>query len=171
MLSTEYLAYVVLSAPLPVGERFAIVRREALFELFVGLSLEDLKDLAAVANRFSGLTWISEGDVRTQLSEVGWPPSAIDESITTARRRAEVFTSAPTEIERITRIGYRNRDGQEVIRKTDLPGIAGQRVYVMRCAVCGHEYGAYGCDADIRRCPNCQDGPAGLPVTKDTETV
>ena len=168
MLSAEYLEYIVLSAPLPTGERFAIVRRDALFGLFVGLSLEDLKDLAAVADRFKALEWISERDVRTQLSVVGWPPSVIDESITTARRRAEVATSAPTEIERITRIGYRNRDGQEIIRKTDLPAIAGQRVFVMRCEVCGHEYGAYGCDADIRRCPNCQDGPPGLPVPKDT---
>lgn len=38
------------------------------------------------------------------------------------------------------------------------------RLELMRCRVCGHEYGAYGCDADIRRCPQCQDGLPGLPV-------
>jgi hypothetical protein len=165
MLSAESSEYVVLSARMLVGERFAILRREVLFTHFAGLSLEDMKDPAAIARRFQALTWISEADVRAQLSRVGLPSAAIDESITMARRRAEVLTSAPTEIERITRIGYRNRDGQEVIRKTDLPTVAGQRVFVMRCAVCGHEYGAYGCDADIRRCPNCQDGPPGHPTS------
>ena len=49
------------------------------------------------------------------------------------------------------------------IRRTELR-VGDQRVFVMRCSVCGHEYGIYGCDADIRRCPRCQDGPPGLPV-------
>jgi hypothetical protein len=170
MRSSEYSQYVVLSARLLAGERFALCRLDALFAQFAGLSLEDMTDPAQIASRFTALAWISEADVRARLSAVGWPSSAIDEGITAARRRADVSRSAPTTIERITRIGYRNRDGQEVIRKTGLPGVAGQRVYVMRCSVCGHEYGAYGCDADIRRCPNCQDGPPGVPAVTDTET-
>jgi hypothetical protein len=59
--------------------------------------------------------------------------------------------------ERITRIGFINASRQEVIRKTDVAGIAvGQRVYVLRCADCGHEHRTDGCDIHTRRCPRCQ---------------
>jgi hypothetical protein len=52
-----------------------------------------------------------------------------------------------------------------VIRKTDRTGSApGQRVFILRCTVCNHEYGADGCDIYDRLCPKCQDGPPGLAV-------
>jgi hypothetical protein len=64
-----------------------------------------------------------------------------------------------------TEPGYRNRNGQVVVRGTDLPGTDHfQYVYVLRCGGCGHEYGANGSDIHLRKCPNCQGGAPGLPV-------
>jgi hypothetical protein len=64
-----------------------------------------------------------------------------------------------------TEPGYRNRNGQVVIRPTHLAGTDHyQYVYVLRCGECGHEYGANGSDIFQRKCPNCQGGgmkPAG----------
>lgn len=62
-----------------------------------------------------------------------------------------------------TEQGYNNKNNQTVIRKTDLPGNDhNQKVYVLRCNECLHEYGANGSDIWLRRCPNCQGGAAGL---------
>ena len=107
---------------------------------------------------------LSESAVRDALLRRGLSARDIDHQLAAARRKFEVMTSKPTTWEHITRIGYRNPDGQEIVRKTDSGGPEGQRIYVLRCTVCGREYGAYGIDADIRRCPNCQDGPHGLPI-------
>lgn len=64
-----------------------------------------------------------------------------------------------------TEPGYKNRNGQVVVRPTHLPGTDhNQYIYVLRCGVCGHEYGANGSDIHLRRCPNCQGGAPGLPV-------
>jgi hypothetical protein len=64
-----------------------------------------------------------------------------------------------------TEPGYRNRNGQVVIRSTHLAGTDHyQYVYVLRCGNCGHEYGANGSDIFQRRCPNCQGGAPGLSV-------
>ena len=111
---------------------------------------------------------LSEPDVRDALLRRGLSSRDIDNQLTTARRKYEVMTSQPTSWEHITRIGYRNRDGQEIVRKTDVGGPEGQRIFVLRCTVCGHQYGAYGFDADIRRCPECQDGPRALPIPPET---
>ena len=111
---------------------------------------------------------LSESDVRDALLRRGLSAREIDQQLAAARRKFAVMTSQPTSWEHITRIGYRNPDGQEIIRKTDVGGPEGQRIYVLRCTVCGHEYGAYGFDADIRRCPECQDGPRALPIPPDT---
>ena len=62
-----------------------------------------------------------------------------------------------------TRIGFVNRNGQVNVRATDLPGNDHlQKIYVLRCAHCGHEYGANGSDIFQRKCPHCQGGAAGL---------
>jgi hypothetical protein len=59
--------------------------------------------------------------------------------------------------------GYVNRNGQRVVRATQLPGNDyHQRIYVLRCGSCGNEYGANGSDIFQRKCPRCQDGVAGL---------
>jgi hypothetical protein len=107
---------------------------------------------------------LSESDVRDALLRRGLSAREIDQQLRDARRKYDVMTSRTTSWEHITRIGYRNPDGQEIVRKTDVGGPQGQRVYVLRCTVCGHQYGAYGFDADIRRCPECQDGPRALPI-------
>ena len=61
-----------------------------------------------------------------------------------------------------TSIGYLNRNQQEVIRATSLPGTDhGQRIYVLRCSVCGHEYGDNGSGIFQRRCPKHDVGAPG----------
>jgi hypothetical protein len=60
-------------------------------------------------------------------------------------------------------IGYVNRNQQKVVLATDLPGTDyKQSVYVLRCAVCGHEYGSNGSDNFQRKCPDCQGGTPGF---------
>jgi len=64
-----------------------------------------------------------------------------------------------------TDIGYKNKNGQLVIRKTDKPGTDHlQYIYVLRCNVnkCGYEYGVNGTDIFERKCPKCQGGLPGL---------
>lgn len=64
---------------------------------------------------------------------------------------------------RTTEPGYTNRNGQLVVRATDLEGTDfGQKVYIMRCLACGHEYGANGSDIFQRRCPAHDGGRPGL---------
>jgi hypothetical protein len=64
-----------------------------------------------------------------------------------------------------TEPGYRNRNGQVVIRATHLAGTDHyQYVYVLQCGNCSHEYGANGSDIFQRKCPNCQGGAPGLPL-------
>ena len=62
--------------------------------------------------------------------------------------------------------GYANENGQSVIRDTGFPSetFNGQRIYHMRCARCGGEYGSNGCDVHLRRCPGCQGGSKGEPL-------
>jgi hypothetical protein len=61
--------------------------------------------------------------------------------------------------------GYINRNGQRVVRATDLPGTDhGQRIYVLHCEHCGTDYGANGSDIFQRLCPSCQGGRPGLSI-------
>ena len=61
--------------------------------------------------------------------------------------------------------GYINRNGQRVVRTTDLPGTDhGQRIYVLHCEHCGTDYGANGSDIFQRLCPSCQGGRPGLSI-------
>ena len=116
---------------------------------------------------------LTEMQVRSELAYKGWTGDAIDTALARARRMAAMVTSAVATtgdktaafgVDHITRIGYRNPDGQEVVRKTERSGPGNQRVFVMRCSVCGYEYGSYGCDADIRRCPQCQEGAPAVAL-------
>jgi hypothetical protein len=60
-------------------------------------------------------------------------------------------------------IGYVNRNQQKVVLATDVPGTDhGQSVYVLRCGLCGAEYGSNGSDNFQRKCPKCQGGAPGL---------
>ena len=154
-------------------DRFIVAETAALPmpRLFVPRSQEPIELLEKALRRLPPLT---EAQVRGELTEKGWTSDAIDASLARARRFGSMERSAfgigaadksaPFGIDHITRIGYRNSDGQEVIRKTERSGPGSQRVFVMRCTVCGHEYGSYGCDADIRRCPECQEGAPGIAL-------
>jgi hypothetical protein len=67
-----------------------------------------------------------------------------------------------------TSVEYVSSRNQEVIRRTDHPGTDhGQRIYVLRCGECQHEYGANGSDIFQRRCPVCQKGAAGLGISQE----
>jgi hypothetical protein len=156
--------FTVLMDPFATAsERFAILRIDELLPQNARLSSVE-ETVIVFQQMFRTLTWLTEADLRQRLADMGLPAIAIEARVDSARRKMAVATSGPTVYERITRIGYRNGDGQEVIDRTDVWGAAGQRVFAMRCGVCGHDYGSYGCDIDIRRCPACQDGPAGLPT-------
>jgi hypothetical protein len=64
-----------------------------------------------------------------------------------------------------TQPGYENRNGQVVVRATDVVGNDhNQRVYVLTCVTCGpwSEYGANGSDIWQRRCPKHDGGKPGL---------
>ena len=64
--------------------------------------------------------------------------------------------------------GYQNRNGQVVVRRTDLPGNDhNQCIYVLNCSGCGHQYGANGSDIWHRKCPKCGDGRPGLNFDGD----
>lgn len=146
--------------PSPDG-RFALFRRDSLIASVTPFS--SVRDvLPAMAHAVATANWRSETDLRTDLADQGFPPSAVDELIAAARRKLTVMLSQPTVLERLTEIGHRNADGQVVVGRTDRV-VGGQRVFVLRCTVCDAEYGAYGCDIDIRRCPSCQDGLPGVP--------
>jgi hypothetical protein len=66
-----------------------------------------------------------------------------------------------------TRIGYVNRNGQQVVRRTDLAGTDhGQSVYVLKCNACGREHGANGSDIFQRRCPHHDPKSRGADLLK-----
>jgi hypothetical protein len=107
---------------------------------------------------------VTESDARLQLSHHGLVAEEIDEKIVKARHFREW---APQSLaEWTTAVGYRNAHDQVVIRRTDQPGLVSfQRVFELRCDVCGHTYGAHGCDIHACRCPACQNGSPGILVS------
>ena len=152
----------VFSVPMPEGERFCIINTDAMIAgTFPPQPGERWFD--AVRRYFEGQQLLTEDELRTRLSAMGLDEPAASQQIQRARKVAEMNMSAMTSWDHVTTIGYRNREGQEVLRKTDRVGSTPeQRVFVLRCGVCGHEYGCDGCDIYDRLCPNCQDGVPGL---------
>ena len=62
-----------------------------------------------------------------------------------------------------TTVGFRNANGQTVLRHTNISGnVACQHVYVLMCGHCAHQYGAHGFDIRLRKCPSCMGGQPGL---------
>jgi ribosomal protein S27E len=53
--------------------------------------------------------------------------------------------------------GEKNRNNQELLKKTDKPSTThpNAKIWVMRCGDCGNEYGCNSCDAHERQCPRC----------------
>lgn len=152
----------VICVPLPEGERFAIVYPETLIaRTFPPRPGEQWPD--AVRRYFESNQLFTEANVRARLAEIGLDEAAVAMQI--QRARTLTTFNELTSWEHVTTIGFCNRDGQQVIRKTEREGSApGQRVFILRCTVCDHEYGADGCDIYDRLCPKCQDGPPGVPA-------
>jgi len=73
-----------------------------------------------------------------------------------------------------TAVGFVNRNHQVNLGLDNPNGTDhGQSVYAMRCerrtatgTKCGNVYGANGSDIWQRKCPVCQGGRPGLPLTK-----
>ena len=61
-----------------------------------------------------------------------------------------------------TEPGFRNPNGQVVVRRTGAPSSVRDRqvVYELRCG-CGHRYGCNGLDIKERKCPYCSGGAPG----------
>jgi hypothetical protein len=147
---------------MPEGERFAIVDAERMIaRTFPPRPGERWPE--AMRRFFKSSRLFTEADVRVKLAAMGLDESTVSLQIQRARRQKEF--NELTSWDHITTIGYRNREGQRVIRKTDRVGSApGQRVFILHCTVCDHEYGADGSEIYDRLCPKCQDGPPGLPT-------
>jgi hypothetical protein len=147
---------------LPEGERFVILYPETMIaRTFPPKPGERWAD--AMRRFLAHEPLLTEKDLRTRLRQLGFDDAAVNAHIERARKQTALNTEFSWD--HVTTIGYRNREGQRVIRKTDRTGsAAGQRVFILHCTVCDHEYGADGCDIYYRLCPRCQDGPPGLPT-------
>ena len=159
--------FLVVLLPAPDAERFAILRRSAvpIGPYLWSRSVDDFR--AAFARFFEDAVPLTEEQLRSELARRGMPSDDVEDQIDRARNFASA--GAGFRWERTTAIGFRNEHGQEVALKTPAAGnIPGQRVYVLRCSACGHEYGANGSDLHSRRCPQCQDGPPALPIGPST---
>jgi len=150
----------VVCVPMPEGERFAIIYPETLIaRMFPPKPGEAWQD--AMRRYFETNQLFTETLVRLRLAEMGMDEAAVAMQIERARSLTKF--NELTSWEHVTTIGFRNRDGQQVIGKTEREGSApGQRVFILHCTVCDHEYGTDGCDIYDRLCPKCQDGPPGI---------
>lgn len=150
----------VICVPMPEGERFAILHPEMMLARTFPPPKPGEKWQDSMRRFFEQQKLLTENDLRIKLRAIG-----VDDAAATAQiERARKMSALNSEFswDHVTSIGYRNRDGQQVIRKTDREGSApGQRVFILRCTVCDYEYGADGCDIYDRLCPKCQDGPPG----------
>jgi hypothetical protein len=160
--------FFVHCVSLPEGERFLILYPETMTaRAFLNartLPFKPGEQWSDVMRRFFAQeSLLTEKGLRTKLHEIG----ISEESATAQIERARKVTALNSEFswDHVTSIGFRNRDGQQVIRKTGREGsVPGQRVFILHCTVCDHEYGTDGSDIYDRLCPKCQDGPAGLPT-------
>jgi hypothetical protein len=148
-------ADLIVLGTLTDGERFAVSRLDALKDaMFAGSLPWRPEEWQQAFEAFArNLNWLSEDDIRVQLAEMGLSTDEVHQQL----QRARSVLDGEFTWERTTRIGFRNAYRQELIRKTDLAGVAeGQRVYLLRCLDCGHEHQSDGCDVHSRRCPSCQ---------------
>ena len=61
------------------------------------------------------------------------------------------------------KIGYLNPHGQRCCGRSGMPGTDHrQYAYKTECTICGYVYGTNGSDMHKRRCPECQEGAAGI---------
>jgi hypothetical protein len=161
---STYPHFVVLSFERPEGERFAIFRPDEWLRSDAVSQWATIRDRVVAMEQFvRSLELLTEDTLRTRLQEIGLAGDAATGHIVKARNIRVMNRGGSWEV--VTAPGYRNDDGQEVVAKTPRTGgEPEQRVFVMRCTVCGHAYGTYGAEIPHRCCPKCQDGPPGLPV-------
>jgi hypothetical protein len=154
--------FVVLSFERAEGERFAIFRTDRWVQYAPAWST--IRDRAVAMEQFvQSLELLTEESLRGRLEEMGLAGDAVTGHITRARNICRMNKGGSWEV--VSAVGYRNEEGQVVVARTVRTGDdLTQRVFVMRCSVCGHEYGTYGSEIPHRCCPNCQDGPPGLPA-------
>ena len=153
----------VVSAPIAEGELFAIFRGEELLGSYMWSKPKSMEEVCAAFDRLLQTAPIlTEEEVRAQLAGMGLPSDDIEDQLERARRMHTLNAQALSgqfAWEATTTIGYRNNHGQEVRQKTDRPGtLPYQRVYVLQCGHCGHEYDADGSNVHSSRCPRCQVG-------------
>src|SRR2546427_1737443 len=116
--------FFVVKAPDADSERFAILWRDTIP---VGAHLWSLAEMQRVfLAHFRTLTFISETQIRADLAKMRLPMDDIEDQIDRARR----IVTSRNQItwEQTTKVGYRNENAQEVIRKTTAVGTGpGQR--------------------------------------------
>jgi hypothetical protein len=156
--------FVVLSFERPEGERFAIFRPDDWIRSATPSHWATIRDRAVAMEQFvRSLELLTEESLRTRLEGLGIVGIAVNDHIARARTARQLNRDGSWEL--VTALGYRNDEGQVVIARTARTGSEPeQRVFLMRCSVCGHRYGTYGSDIPHRCCPKCQDGPPGLQI-------
>jgi hypothetical protein len=156
--------FVVLSFERPEGERFAIFRSgDWLRAASPSQWGSAVKHIAAMERFVNSLELLTEETLRIRLHDMGLAEEAATNHILRSRTTRQMTKGGTWEL--VTALGYRNEEGQVVMARTLRTGDdPTQRVFLMRCSVCGHEYGLYGADIPHRCCPKCQDGPPGLPL-------
>lgn len=149
---------VVVSTPAESGARFALLRLDAMFPVPPFSSVQEW--CGVFTRRLEDTTLLSEDGIRAQLLDLDLSSQAIDDHIRRARNLHALNRQMATTCERTTAIGYRNDYGQEVVRKTNAVGRSpDQRVYIVQCGQCGHEYTSEGSELHRRRCPHCDPAP------------
>jgi hypothetical protein len=161
---SSYPHFVVLSFERPEGERFAIFHPDEWMRSADMSRWSNIRDTAVALEEFvRSLELLTEESVRARLEDMGVAGDAVTGHIMSARNIRRMNKGGSWE--HVTMLGYRNDEGQVVVAKTTRTDtMLEQRVFVLRCSVCGHEYGTYGAEIPHRCCPNCQDGPPGLAV-------
>ena len=156
--------FVVLSFERPEGERFAIFRQsDWLHAASPSQWGSPLTHLEQMERFVRSLELLTEESLRTRLLDMGLEGDAVTHHIVKARNIRQMNKGGTWEL--VTTPGYRNEEGQVVVARTVRTGDdPTQRVFVMRCSVCNHEYGTYGSDIPHRCCPRCQDGLPGLSI-------
>ena len=166
------------------GARYKDDDAHAAIEWFArhsGLDMRDARDgheLDAILSAWATREGITQGwgdlvgNDRSLIFPAGavsylWPEELPEIILATrapaAMRRTSASGPASRANQRTTTVGHVNRNEQEVVRPTGLPGTDhGQSIYVLRCKVCGFEYGANGSDIWVRKCPKHDGGAPGL---------
>ena len=135
-----------------------------------------LDDAGELSTLFAGPAYLTPEDRERVEIEEGWTLGVLSGQQAQPRLALQPLPASPTSRTTVTATlrhqggsgpttapGYRNRNGQTVLRSTGLAGTDhGQSVYVLQCGGCRYEYGANGSDIFQRRCPVCQGGRPGL---------